>query len=351
MRCCVRRFIKGLSLCLAVALVLSLDACSAEENEPVQPSATVPVTEESPEPTPVPTLPPAALELRGGNELDWPCGVPFEEPGFSALDSTGADRSADVAVEGEIVCWKTGEYTLSYSFTDEKDGLVSATRAVNVVPVELPEETPTEKVIYLTFDDGPCSNTQHILELLAKYDAKATFFIIAQENSYSHLIPEIEAQGHSVGVHCNYHSYADIYASEEAYFNDFMKAQEFCYQYLGHYADISRFPGGATTAATYFARTVEGGFEQVEQRLRDMGVRYFDWDIQESETTTLDTYYIFRNNVPKFQHPVMLQHDARDYSIAALEDMLIWGTENGYEFRAITDSTPQRAYIKPVAYA
>ena len=345
----MRNIFKCLELCLLLVLCLALTACasdtaqSAESAPPVQ-------AEETLTPTPMPTEPPAYIELVSGKEIEWPCGIPFEEPGFKAVDSKGEDKSEAVSVEGEIIPWKSGEYTLKYSFTDERDGLVFVERIVKLVPAEHPEEVPTEKVIYLSFDDGPCSNTAYILELLAKYDAKATFFIIAEENKYSDLIPQMEEQGHTVAIHCSYHDYASIYASEEAFFEDFMKAQDFYYSKLGHYATISRFPGGAITAESYLNKNVKDGFNKVAQSLRDMGVRYFDWDIQESETSTLETYYIFRAQVPKFQHPVILQHDARSYSIGALEEMLIWGTENGYKFQAITETTPQRAYEKPMAY-
>ncbi len=334
-----------------LAIALLLVACGGEGEAPSTPlptESTAPEAVITPSPTPIP----ASLSLEGGEELDWPCGVPFEDPGFAAVDQGGAERSADVVTEGEVICWKTGSYDLSYCFIDAHGKEHSASRRVNVVPVQLPEEVPTEKVIYLTFDDGPCANTPRILELLDKYDAKATFFIIAKENNeYNYLLPEMEAKGHSIGVHCYEHSYGDIYASEEAFFEDFMAAQAIYYENLGHYASLSRFPGGGATASSYFYKNLEGGFEQVEQRLLDMGVRYFDWNIQESETSTLDTYYIFRNYAPKFDMPIFLQHDARDYSIAALEDMLIWGKENGYEFCAITDSTPQYGYQRPIPFA
>ena len=41
-----------------------------------------------------------------------------------------------------------------------------------------------EKVVYLTFDDGPSANTQRVLDILDQYDAKATFFITAQQPDY-----------------------------------------------------------------------------------------------------------------------------------------------------------------------
>ena len=45
------------------------------------------------------------------------------------------------------------------------------------VPIGTTEPQDEEKVVYLTFDDGPSKNTQPILDILEQYGAKATFFI------------------------------------------------------------------------------------------------------------------------------------------------------------------------------
>jgi hypothetical protein len=61
-------------------------------------------------------------------------------------------------------------------------------------------------VIYLTFDDGPSAHTQEILDLLARYDAKATFFVIGRAAaSQPELIEAIYAAGHGLGNHTYNH--------------------------------------------------------------------------------------------------------------------------------------------------
>mgnify|MGYP002238252971 CR=1 FL=1 len=42
-------------------------------------------------------------------------------------------------------------------------------------------EASDEKIVYLTFDDGPSENTQKVLDILDQYDAKATFFYYGAE--------------------------------------------------------------------------------------------------------------------------------------------------------------------------
>ena len=66
----------------------------------------------------------------------------------------------------------------------------------------------TEKVIYLTFDDGPSSElTPWILEQLAQYNAKATFFLIGKNvEKFPESFQQILNEGHSVGNHTYNHA-------------------------------------------------------------------------------------------------------------------------------------------------
>lgn len=60
-----------------------------------------------------------------------------------------------------------------------------------------------EKVIYLTFDDGPTpENTRRILDILRRYDVKATFFCVGENvMKYPETFDQIKAEGHAVGNH------------------------------------------------------------------------------------------------------------------------------------------------------
>jgi peptidoglycan/xylan/chitin deacetylase (PgdA/CDA1 family) len=63
---------------------------------------------------------------------------------------------------------------------------------------------PTEdKVLYLTFDDGPIpSVTPWVLEQLAKYNAKATFFCVGNNiEKHPDVFEQVQAAGHSIGNH------------------------------------------------------------------------------------------------------------------------------------------------------
>ncbi|QLE00857.1 polysaccharide deacetylase family protein [Galbibacter sp. BG1] len=64
-----------------------------------------------------------------------------------------------------------------------------------------------EKVVYLTFDDGPTPNvTTFVLKQLKKYNAKATFFCIGKNaKEHPEILKEILAQGHTIGNHTYNH--------------------------------------------------------------------------------------------------------------------------------------------------
>ena len=288
----------------------------------------------------------AGIELTGGSQLQWTCGVPFEDPGFTATDKAGNDVTDCVAVTGSVTSWKLGTYKLRYFYRDEDGEKYNAFRTVEVVPAPLPEEEVREKTIYLSFDDGPCANTAWLLDLLDAYDAKATFFIINLDTGYLDMITEIHERGHSVGIHCTNHDYGMLYSSEEYFFEDFMKAQKLVYDKTGEYAKVSRFPGGSLTAYAHINRKVDGGFATIEQRLHDMGVRYFDWNIQlegpgNTYRSATEIYYTFTLGVPQYETPIILQHDTLNFSIKALEPLLQWGTENGYTFAALDNTVPE----------
>jgi peptidoglycan-N-acetylglucosamine deacetylase len=64
-----------------------------------------------------------------------------------------------------------------------------------------------QKVVALTFDDGPSKNVDKILPLLDKYQAKATFFLIGNEiEKYQEEAQKIVKAGHQVGNHTYSHN-------------------------------------------------------------------------------------------------------------------------------------------------
>ena len=84
------------------------------------------------------------------------------------------------------------------------------------------EEGAAMKICCLTFDDGPSKYTPQVLAALEKCDAKATFFVTAQDANQDYLsyLTDIEAAGHQIALHSASHSYSRIYSSTENFWLD-----------------------------------------------------------------------------------------------------------------------------------
>ena len=115
-------------------------------------------------------------------------------------------------------------------------------------------ESALPKQVCLTFDDGPSSNTQPLLDILAREKVPATFFVCAQEinREYLPLVRTIVQQGHQVAMHSASHRYATIYRSTDAFWQDIKALRQTLQPYL-NLEDLTwlRFPGGSTNTISH----------------------------------------------------------------------------------------------------
>ena len=289
---------------------------------------------------------PPEIKLNGGEEYTISARMDFEEPGFTVVDGTGRDLSEFVEVEGSVTPYKPGSYELVYSITNGED-TVSVTRTVTVEPVEIPETVqPDEKTIYLTFDDGPGPYTEHLLDILAEYDVKATFFVTSLNPEYEDLVGRAFREGHSVGVHTASHDYGLIYRSEEDYMSDFYAAQEMIYRQTGEYTQIFRFPGGSSNTVSSFN---PGIVTRLVELTHNLGYQYYDWNVDSDDAgNTRSSAGVVANvtsGCAEKYISVVLQHDVKDYSVKAVEQIIIWGLQNGYTFRPLTLGSPTSHHV------
>ena len=312
--------------------------------EPTPAPTATPEPTPTPEPTAVPMSDPV-ITLAGGEALTVYAAFTFEDPGVTARDYLGTDLTDRVTMEGTVVPYLVGEYTLSYAVQDDYGNESAVQRTVSVVPVPLPEIVqPPEKTIYLTFDDGPSDNTALLLDILKKYDIKATFFVVGIRRRKD-LITRAYEEGHTIGVHTYTHNYHQIYAGEDAFFQDFLATQEVIKAQTGQYASIFRFPGGSANGVSYHCR---GIMTRLSKIMEDMGYRYFDWNASAGDSTddakerTASGFYrIIRNNIKKDGRPsIVLQHGLNRESILALELFIPWALEHGYTFLPLDMTSP-----------
>jgi peptidoglycan/xylan/chitin deacetylase (PgdA/CDA1 family) len=78
---------------------------------------------------------------------------------------------------------------------------------MRAAPSLLWHKARNERTLYLSFDDGPHPEiTLEVLDLLAQYQAKATFFCVGQNvERFPGVVRSTLAQGHAVGNHTHHH--------------------------------------------------------------------------------------------------------------------------------------------------
>lgn len=199
--------------------------------------------------------------------------------------------------------------------------------------------------IYLTFDDGPTSDsTPAILDILKKRNIKATFFVLHYNDQNAQYIKREHQEGHTVALHGYTHTYSEVYQSADTCLENFRKIGEQVYNTIGVNSKIIRFPGGSSN--TVSKKYCQGVMTEVTQRAIKEGYRYFDWNVDSDDAGKAKTSERIYNNVTNGVKPnrdnVVLMHDfsGNHKTIDALEDIITWGLEQGYEFKKITRETP-----------
>ena len=289
------------------------------------------------------------LNLKGENSITIDAGTTFTDPGYTALDDRDGDVSDKVEITGTVNIYRADTYVLTYTVSDSSGNVATAQRTITVKPIQQPPViNPEGKVIYLTFDDGPERHTQKLLDVLEKYNAKATFFVVNTGYNMKALLNGIVDGGHGIGIHTTTHIYEEIYASEEAFFKDLYTMQQIIKDYTGVTTTMMRFPGGSSNTISRFN---PGIMTRLTQAVQDQGFQYFDWnwdsfDSDPSKFTGTNEEKAAQvaqnviNGIGNKQQVVILQHDTFGYSVDAVEQILIWGLQNGYTFQALTPNSP-----------
>lgn len=186
------------------------------------------------------------------------------------------------------------------------------------------EEPAAIRKIYLTFDDGPSSNTDNILDILAAYDVKATFFVTGKETkkakeSYKRIV----AEGHTLGLHSYTHDYDLIYSSVDAFAEDIKKLQDYLYEVTGVKVHYLRFPGGSSNKVS----SVD--MRDLIRYVHEEGIEYYDWNVssQDASSPSLTKEQILNNclqSIEKHDTVIILMHDAgsKDSTVEALPELI-----------------------------
>ena len=265
------------------------------------------------------------IKLKGSSIVYLKIGEKYNESGYTAIDNCLGDITNRVKISGSVDSNKAGKYTITYSVSDDLNNKIEVTRTVYVYNKN-PDIPVGDKVIYLTFDDGPSSYTNNLLDTLKKYNVKATFFVTSNGR-------------HSIGIHSYSHKYNEIYKSEEAFFKDVDKVNNRIKRITGEYSHILRFAGGSSNTVSKFNK---GIMTRLSKEVELRGYKYFDWNVSASDTTTNDSTKIANNVIKSLRkgNNVVLQHDTKYGSVKAVEQIIQYGLSHGYVFASLNVTSP-----------
>lgn len=196
------------------------------------------------------------------------------------------------------------------------------------------------KIIYLTFDDGPSySVTNETLDILKEKNVKATFFIVGSKiQGKEDILKRIHNEGHSIGLHTYTHKYKKIYSTEEAFVEEMDRTNEEVKKVLGIEPKLIRFPSGSKPHLN----------DSLLDKLHAHNYRIFDWNACLSDGLNYNAppdklIKEAQKVIGKSTKVILLLHCdiVNKNTCKALPRIIDFYKSQGYEFKPITDETPE----------
>lgn len=181
------------------------------------------------------------------------------------------------------------------------------------------------KIVYVTFDDGPTKYTGKILDILNKYDSKATFFMLSERiKSNETVVRQIVNNGNSVGLHGVSHDVKKIYRTPDTVVSEMNTCNESLEKVVGIRSNLVRVPYGSFP---YMKKNYR-------QAVNTAGYKMWDWNVDSKDSLAKyvapkDILQNVKRQVRMQEVPVILLHE-RKTTVEALPNILKYLEENGY---------------------
>lgn len=284
------------------------------------------------------------ISLNGDSTIYIKLGTSYVDKGATAIDNLDGDITDKITVNSSVNTNKKGIYNVEYSVTDNAGNTAYSSRKVYVYEkqAENNAKNPGKKVVYLTFDDGPSAYTGELLDILKKYNVKATFFVTGQGANYRNNIKRAYKEGHTIALHTYNHDYSKIYSSVDNYFEDLEKISDVVYDLIGIRPNILRFPGGSSNHSSF--SYCSGIMSSLVKDVGVMGYLYCDWNVTSGDASNYPSRDSILNNIingiKNNDVSIVLQHDTVSQSVDAVEEAIVWGLAHGYTFLPMDETTP-----------
>lgn len=195
--------------------------------------------------------------------------------------------------------------------------------AETIVPPTPAVADKEKKHVALTFDDGPHPKvTKQILDLLEKYEAKATFFMLGSRvEYYPDLVRDVHNAGHEIGNHTWTHPVLTKLDSAKI-LKEFETTEQAIYNIIGEHTHIFRPPYGATN-------------ERVKNLVPRTSVNWsidtLDWKHRNASQLLPMVKKQLHNN------SIILMHDIHQSTADGLESVLKHLQAEGYAFLTVSE--------------
>ena len=218
-------------------------------------------------------------------------------------------RNSMQDVQDKLIQYQTKYGEINASQEASADAAISVSAAETAASGQSGESDSTGiRRVYLTFDDGPSTMTDRILDVLDKYGVKATFFVVGRTDpEYQRIYRRIVQDGHTLGMHSYSHNYSQIYDSMDSFQSDMHKLQDFLYEQTGVWTTYYRFPGGSSNTVG------KAKMQDLIDYLGRENITYFDWNIYGGDD--VDAATMVKNvteNLSAYSDAMILMHDASD---------------------------------------
>lgn len=190
---------------------------------------------------------------------------------------------------------------------------------------------PNKPMIAITFDDGPGANTDKILDVLEKYNAKATFFMVGEclAESKASLLKRMVSLDCEIGSHSSKHD--DLSAmSASAALSDIQSVTKEIKQLTGGYeCKLYRPPYGAYTSSLIETTAANG-------------LTAINWSVDTLDWKYRDSSWVYQQATKAEDGDIVLMHDIHKTTVAAVEDIVKNFTERGYQLITVSELMQQR---------
>ena len=192
----------------------------------------------------------------------------------------------------------------------------------------------SEKLVALTFDDGPGIETLAILDLLKETRTPATFFCIGSKiKNHEAILKRMDAEGHTIGNHSFHHGFFIDFKLTNGFIKELKETNSLITSVIGKTPQFFRPPYAVTTPA-------------LARALKKLNLFTIGWNIRSFDTSIQDKQVVLQR-IKKRLKPgaIILLHDTIEANAILVKDVLDYLKEQQYQVDSLETLINKKAYV------